>query len=211
MKEPAEESELTRDVFISHASADKPKYVRPLADALSAHSVTFWLDEGEMTWGDSVVARINDGLRRSRLALVCLSDNFVKRPWPESEMNAVFAMQNNKPIKRVLPLILNSRDKVLDRYPLLAGLVYREFKANADEIAKEIAGMTVDTHREGKGTDEIEVVATGGWARICRGSPISRGLLIIGGCNLTVSTDQAINFPAAHGLAGQGRLDFLFE
>ena len=36
-----------------------------------------------------MVAKINEGLRNSRFALVCLSANFLQRRWPEAEMAAV--------------------------------------------------------------------------------------------------------------------------
>ena len=70
---------LEQDLFISHASEDKPQYVYPLTKALSAHQVTFWLDEAEIRWGDSLVGKINEGLRETRFALLCLSHNFLKR------------------------------------------------------------------------------------------------------------------------------------
>jgi hypothetical protein len=129
-----------QDVFISHASADKPRYVFPLTDALSRRQVTFWLDDAEIKWGDSVSGKINEGLRTSQYALVCLSEAFLKRPWPEAEMGAVLSLQNARGEKRLLPLILNSKDKVLAQYPLIAGLAYRELD-DPDRIASEVAGI----------------------------------------------------------------------
>lgn len=130
-----------QDVFISHASADKIQYVYPLTEALSVQKVTFWLDDAEIRWGDNVVTKINDGLRTSRFALVCLSENFLRRAWPETEMAAVLSIQNSDGAKRVLPLILNSKDSVLRQYPLIAALAYREFNQGADKLASEIASM----------------------------------------------------------------------
>ena len=115
------------DIFISHASADRPQYIYPLTDALVARDITFWLDEIEIGWGDNLVGKINEGLRAAKFALVCLSQNFLRRPWPEAEISSMLALQTSSGVKRVLPLILNSKDEVIQQYPLLAPLIYREF------------------------------------------------------------------------------------
>jgi TIR domain len=64
-----------QDLFISHATADKERYVLPLTDVLTNRGVTFWLDTFEIGWGDNFVIKINEGLRKSRFMLLCLSNN----------------------------------------------------------------------------------------------------------------------------------------
>lgn len=112
------------DVFISHAGHDKDKYILPLVEALELRGISFWLDERNLMIGDSLTNGINEGLRRSRYVLLCLSEAFLGRPWPESELGAALAIQNRLGQKRVLPVILNAEDKVLERYPLLSDKVY---------------------------------------------------------------------------------------
>jgi hypothetical protein len=125
------------DLFISHAGKDKARYVTPLANALASKQITFWLDDIEIGWGDSIPRRINDGLRKSRYVLLCLSRNFLQRPWPEAELASALAIQNATGKMRVLPLILNSKQVILSTYPLLAGIVYKDYSdplALADEL-----------------------------------------------------------------------------
>lgn len=141
-------------VFISHASADKGRYIQPLVAALSSRRLTYWLDSSEIAWGDSVTGRINEGLRSSQYGLLCLSDRFIERPWPEAEMAAVFALQNASGRKRVLPLILDARDSVLQRYPLIGGLAYREFSQGVTTIADELAALV---QPPAQSSDEIRV------------------------------------------------------
>ena len=143
-----------QDLFISHASEDKPQYIYPLTKALSARQVTFWLDEAEIHWGDSVVGKINEGLRETRFALLCLSHNFLKRRWPEAEMSSVLSLQHSDGVKRVLPLILNSKDDVLRHYPLIAGIAFREFGTEPEKIASEISQIMRPKERA---KDEIYV------------------------------------------------------
>jgi hypothetical protein len=129
------------DLFISHAGADKTKYIDPLAGALARREISCWLDSSEIAFGDNIALRLNEGLRESKFVLLCLSRSFLQRPWPENEMAAALAMQNARGIKRVLPLILNSKDDVLDRYPLLAGFAYREFEAGIESIVNDCASL----------------------------------------------------------------------
>jgi hypothetical protein len=66
----------------------------------------------------------------------------------------VLATQTSSGVKRVLPLILNSRDEVLARYPVLAGLIFREFTDGPAKIADELARL-LETNE--KSSDEISV------------------------------------------------------
>jgi hypothetical protein len=139
---PATEANLVQqDVFLSHASANKAKYVEPLAAALAQRKVSFWLDSIEIGWGDSVPDRINEGLRGSRFALVCLSANYLGRSWAESEMGALLALQHRDGTKRVLPLILDSREIMLTRYPLIAQLAYREFDNGLATVVNDVVSI----------------------------------------------------------------------
>ncbi len=130
-----------QDFFISHASADKVKYVQPLTEALTKYQATFWLDSLEMSWGDNLAMKVNEGLSRSKFVILCLSKNFVERPWPETEMSAALSMQNSAGAKKVLPLILNSKEQILNKYPIIGGLIYREFREGTEKLASELARL----------------------------------------------------------------------
>jgi hypothetical protein len=82
-----------QDLFISHAGSDKTTYVNPLVESLANADVTYWLDDVEITWGNSVPLKINDGLIKCRFVLICLSENFIHRPWPETEFASALAVQ----------------------------------------------------------------------------------------------------------------------
>jgi len=68
-----------KDIFLSHASEDKDRFIRPLVKEFSNFSIRFWLDEFEIGWGDSIVRKINEGLARSKYVLVLLTDNFLNK------------------------------------------------------------------------------------------------------------------------------------
>lgn len=126
------------DFFISHAQADRERYVDALVASLRAKGMECWLDTAEIGWGDNLALKLSEGLQRSKFVLLCLSGNFLRRPWPETELGAALAIQNSESRRRVLPLILDSRKEVLSHYPILAGFAYREFSSGVDSLVEEL-------------------------------------------------------------------------
>lgn len=182
--------EELQDLFISHASRDKERYIQPLADRLADRAITFWLDSVEIGWGDSVPLKINEGLRRSRYVLLCLSRHFLQRPWPEAELASALGAQNATGQKRVLPLILNSKDLVLAAYPLLASLSYKEYPDAPDTLADEIAGFFRST---AKPPGHLNVVV----------ESVHTGKL----CNIDVSSRVSLKWLADRAQSGLGVSD----
>lgn len=74
-----------RDVFVCHASEDKSKVVRPLVSAFEDVGISYWLDEIEILWGDSLTGKVNEGLRISKFAIIVLSPAFTQKNWPQSK------------------------------------------------------------------------------------------------------------------------------
>jgi hypothetical protein len=124
--EPAPKQELAqneinpmRDVFISHASEDKAEVARPLAEALKAKGLSIWFDEYELTLGDRLRRKIEEGLRVSRYGVTILSDNFFRKKWPQAELDGLFALEQEE--KKILPVWHRLSESDIARYaPLLA-------------------------------------------------------------------------------------------
>ena len=72
--------------FISHASEDKPDFVRPLAEALDQLDVRVWYDEFSLELAQSISRSIDRGLAGSKFGLVVLSKTFFSKQWPEREL-----------------------------------------------------------------------------------------------------------------------------
>jgi hypothetical protein len=140
-------SSTARDVFLSHASEDKERYVRPFAEELTKRGVTYWLDEAEIKWGDRITQRINEGLGKARYVIVFLSHSFLGKNWPESELGAALNKEAADGTIVVLPLILGDPSAVLDRYPLLRDKVYLKWaeplSSIVDQLEALIAGRPV--------------------------------------------------------------------
>jgi len=82
-------SEVGYDAFISHASEDKDKVARPLANALTRLGFRVWYDEFELKVGDSLRQTIDKGLINSRYGIVILSPSFFAKNWPQYELNGL--------------------------------------------------------------------------------------------------------------------------
>ena len=118
---------MKRDVFLCHASEDKKSVVRPLYDALCSAGITCWLDEAEVRWGDSLVGRVQEGLRESRFVIVVLSAIFLAKPWPRRELLSALSLESSSGVVRVLPLLVGEereRERILSELPLMADKLY---------------------------------------------------------------------------------------
>ena len=111
------------DVFISHASEDKEAFVRPLAVALQKKDIRVWFDEFTLTVGDSLRRSIDRGLAGSRYGIVVLSPDFLKKDWPQKELDGLITREVDGR-KVILPVWHNMDAKTLQQYsPLLADRV----------------------------------------------------------------------------------------
>ena len=79
-------------VFLSHSTKDK-EFVQRLAAALDGADFTPWLCEVDIDRGENFVARINDGLAQSDLALLVWSPDAAKSAWTEQEWTSLLAQQ----------------------------------------------------------------------------------------------------------------------
>jgi hypothetical protein len=82
-------------IFLSHASEDQPDFVRPLADALSGFPEEFrvWYSEYELTLGDKLLAKIDEGFKNCDYGVVVLSPEFFAKRWPREELEGLFQLE----------------------------------------------------------------------------------------------------------------------
>lgn len=138
------------DVFLCHSSADKSGIVLPIYQALLNAGLSCWLDEAELRWGESLSAKIEDGLRKSQFVLVVLSPAFEGRAWPERELRAALQLEVNDSASRVLPLLVGSdaeRASLLRSYPLLADKRYVTWSGRADVVVDSLRPLIAPSGR----------------------------------------------------------------
>ena len=79
-----ESSSFPYDIFLSHRAKDKA-VVRPLAERLRQDGLKVWFDEWVLKPGDSIPAKIEEGLEHSRVLVLCMSANAFGSDWAQLE------------------------------------------------------------------------------------------------------------------------------
>jgi hypothetical protein len=131
----------TYDVFVSHAWEDKEAFVNEFVDALIALNVNVWYDIDKIIWGDSMRAKIDEGLRKSRFGVVIISPNYIAegKYWTKTELDGLFQMESVNG-KMLLPIWHNITKKEVMAYsPIIAGkLAMTTASMTPKEIANEL-------------------------------------------------------------------------
>jgi hypothetical protein len=137
--------EIGYDAFISHASEDKEKFVKPLADALTRMNYRVWYDEFELRVGDSLRQSIDKGLINSRFGIVVLSPAFFAKNWPQYELNGLTAreMDGHKVILPIWHMV--NREDVLAYSPTLADKVALSTRRTSIKKIAEALGEVFDS------------------------------------------------------------------
>lgn len=133
------------DVFLSHAAEDKEAVARPLRQALLDRGLTVWLDERELTVGDSIRREIDRGLNDSRFGVVVLSTSFFSEEWPQRELDALAAKSSSG--KVILPVWHEIDREAIERFsPLLADVFAVSTRHGVKAVAGEIARAVSKAH-----------------------------------------------------------------
>jgi small GTP-binding protein len=94
------------DVFLSHSAKDK-EIVRSLAERLRQDGLTVWFDEWMLRPGDSIPAKIEGGLERSRVLVLCMSANSFGSDWTHLEAGTFRFRDPLNQERRFIPLRLD--------------------------------------------------------------------------------------------------------
>lgn len=100
------ESSFKYDVFLSHSSKDK-HIVCPLAERLRKDSLRVWLDEWEIRPGDNITSKIEEGLERARVLVLCMSANACGSDWATLESQTLRFRDPLNKDRRFIPLRLD--------------------------------------------------------------------------------------------------------
>src|SRR5260221_7002240 len=98
--------EFPYDVFLSHSAKDKA-VVRDVAERLRKDGVKVWFDEWVLKPGDSIPAKIEEGLERSRVLVLCMSANAFGSDWAHLESGTFRFRDPLNKERRFLPLRLD--------------------------------------------------------------------------------------------------------
>ena len=99
-------AEFQYDVFLSHSAKDKA-VVRDVAERLRKDGLKVWFDEWVLKAGDSIPAKIEDGLDHSRVLVLCMSANAFGSDWAQLESGTFRFRDPLNKERRFIPLRLD--------------------------------------------------------------------------------------------------------
>ena len=110
------------DVFVSHATEDKETFVDEFVEELKKQGLRVWYDTDKLQWGDSMRAKIDRGLSKSKYGVVVLSPNYIAehKYWTKAELNGLFQVETVNG-KTILPIWHNlTKKQVVEYSPIIA-------------------------------------------------------------------------------------------
>ena len=94
-------------VFVSHASEDKERFVRDFGIKLRSKGIEAWIDEWEISPGDSLIDRIfEEGIKIAQAIVIVVSKHSISKPWVREELNASMIKKING-ISKLIPVIID--------------------------------------------------------------------------------------------------------
>jgi hypothetical protein len=110
-----------------------------LAHELEIRGVTAWYSEAEITLGDSLRGRIDDGLCSSRFGVVVLSPHFFESPWSKAELDALASRAATEGRKVVLPVLHELTHEQLSRLsPTLGRVTHTSSREGVSAVVDKI-------------------------------------------------------------------------
>lgn len=99
-------ADFSYDVFLSYSTKDKD-VVRALAKRLRADGLRVWFDERVLKAGDSIPAKIEEGLEHSRALVLCMSAHAFGSDWAQLEASTLRFRDPLNQERRFIPLRLD--------------------------------------------------------------------------------------------------------
>lgn len=139
------------DVFISYVQSDSSEYVDKLEIALKQYDIQVWRDKSNMRIGQSMTQAIENGLAKSKLAIVVISPNYLHKYWTNFELDGIFSKQGVTGEQMILPIWNNvSAEEIASKRPSLANLLAWNTNVDTvDDIVQELRELLGEFSTEG--------------------------------------------------------------
>lgn len=106
-----------KDVYICYNGADLD-WVKRLAEQIESETIdgnessrhlTAFFDRWDIAPGQSLIDRMNEGMKSARHVIAVLSPEFLKADWPRFEWKHIVAQDPNNSKGRLIPILLRDR------------------------------------------------------------------------------------------------------
>lgn len=127
------------DIFISYAFEDKDNFAAPLSEKLQQLGLTVWFDNSDITAGDDLKKKIDDGVSKSLIMAIVLSEHYIRKDWTNYELDAAISQKDEQNIL-IIPIYHGVKVAEVRKYsPFLANKVACDSQTQTlDQIVAEI-------------------------------------------------------------------------
>ena len=119
--------------FVSHSSQDH-EFVEKFSAELRQHGVDAWYAGWEIKPGDSIRAKIDEGLEGCEFFIIVLSKNSINRPWVQKELDAATMRNISGRVQKIIPIKIENCGNLP---PTLGSLCWEDFSIKPYELAIE--------------------------------------------------------------------------
>ncbi|MFY0644235.1 MAG: histidine phosphatase family protein [Bacteroidia bacterium] len=126
---------IVKDFFLSYASSNS-SIVSSVSSELQKLGFSTWIDDKELSIGDSLLNRIQQGLLASRFIVVFISKDYLSRKWTIAELNAALMNQLETEVKKILPIVIDiDQEAIQKNIPFLADKLHIKWNNDPSAIA----------------------------------------------------------------------------
>lgn len=118
-------------VFVSHSTQDH-SFVEKFATDLRTGGVDAWYSKWEIKPGDSIRAKIEEGLEGCEYFIIVLSKNSINRLWVKTELDAATVRKISGKVRKIIPVRIEDCG---DLPPTLDSLCWEDFSNQPYESA----------------------------------------------------------------------------
>lgn len=120
-------------LFISYSSEDRD-FAERLATDLENQGIGIWLDKWEIKVGDSIIEKIEKGIKDNDFLGIVLSPSSVKSKWARKELSAALMKELKSKSVVILPILLRN----CDIPPLISDKRYADFRKDYQTGLREL-------------------------------------------------------------------------
>lgn len=142
-------------IFLSHTSIDKP-FVEKLARDLERLGISVWYDKYEIKVGESILWKIDEGIRESEYLGIVISREAWESEWVKTEISSAWQKQVSQKGNFVLPIYYRECDIPL----FLRGIKYADFRSDYQTGLQDLVRVF--------GIRELDVITQDNWRHFVR-------------------------------------------
>lgn len=142
-------------IFLSHTSIDKP-FVEKLARDLQRLGIRVWYDKYEIKVGESILWKIDEGIRSSEYLGIVISREAWESEWVKTEIASAWQKQVKQKGNFVLPIYYRECEIPL----FLSSLKYADFRTDYQSGLSDLAKVF--------GIRELDVITENNWRKFVR-------------------------------------------